>query len=50
MVSNIVGIGPEDHLPDGGEEGPGAEAGGREEAWRGNQLLKENQPTIEITT
>ena len=37
-----VGVGPEDHLPDGGEEGAGAEAGRREEARRGDQLPQEN--------
>ena len=47
MVSNIVGIGPEDHLPDGGEEGPGAEAGGGEETRRGDQLLEADQSAAE---
>lgn len=44
------GVRPQDHVSDGGEEGAGAEAGGGKEARRGNKLLEENKPTIEIST
>ena len=44
-----AGVGPEDHVPDGGEEGTGAEAGRGEEARRGDQLPEEDKPAAQVT-
>ena len=49
LIIFCKGFWPEDYLSNGGEESSGTETGGGEETWWRNQLLEENQPTVEIT-